>query len=202
MSSTFDFFTTRTNNVDLEDASKCYTSAPSGNPVVDEVMGRLRQARTDNATGLFICAIVAALAFAILWYTVNAMISLIKDWRSNFADTQGLSNHFDQDDVLYVSDTNEDDDLPPVPLTTAVGARMAKLAIEYAGYNNAMRGYADKRDEGPPDALIDQHILSRGDDDFRYPRQRRDDRVKFRKDFVEYDNVYKGGYVGLKKPSQ
>ena len=197
--STFDFFTARTNNTDL-DVTKCYTSAPSGNPVLDDVLGRLRTARSDNVVGLFICAIVVSIAFLILWYAVSSVISSLKDWKSHLVDGS-IPHEFDPDDEVYVEESNQEDDIPPVPSSAAVAAKMAQLAIEYAGYNDAMKRYSLKRNEGPPDALIDMHILSRGDDDFKYPRKRRDDRVKFRKHFVEYEKVYTGGYVGLKQPT-
>ena len=200
--STLDFYQTPTNNVHLEELEICYTSAPSGNPEIDRVLGLLSQAKINNTTGLIMCAIVAILAFVVVWYSVHSIITTILDWRSHFNNTRGISQDTNPDNVHYVDDNNEDDDLPPIPETTAVAAKMAKLAIQYSGYNNAMKRYVLKTNDGPPDALINKHILSRGDDDFRYPRQCRDDRVRFRKDMVSYDTVYKGGgYVGLSKPS-
>ena len=184
----------------LTDNAECYTSVPSGNPVIDDVVDRLRTSRNDNVMSLVICTLVAIIALWIIWYVVNSIITALKNWSSHFADTSNDLN-YNPDDVNYVEDSNDESDLPPVPTNTAVAAKMAKLAIEYAGYNDAMTRYSTKRNQGPPDALINQHILSRGDDNFKYPRQCRDGRVRFRKDFVEYDTIYKGGYVGLYKPS-
>jgi hypothetical protein len=200
--STLDFYQTPANNVNLTENNICYTSAPSGNPEIDRVLGLLKQAKLNNTSGLMMCAIVAFLAFLVVWYSVHSIITAILEWRSHFYDTQGISQDMNPDNVTYVEESNDDDDLPPIPETTAVAAKMAKLAIEYSGYNHAMKRYALKTNDGPPDDLINKHILSRGDDDFRYPRQCRDDRVRFRKDMVSYDTVYKGGgYVGLNKPT-
>lgn len=197
---TLNFYQTPANNVNLEEHQVCYTSAPVGNPEIDRVLGLLKQARSNNTTGLFMCALVAFLAFLVVWYSVQSIMASIANWRSHYFYNAANSFNLNPDDTNYIDD-NGDDDLPPVPETSAVAAKMAKLAIQYSGYNSAMKRYALKNNDAPPDDLIDKHILSRGDDDFRYPRQRRDDHVRFRKDMVSYDTVYKGGgYVGISNP--
>lgn len=197
--STLDFQFARVNGV-VDTAALCYGPAGSGSPDVDRVLSALRSARGDNMYAMYVCAGVAVVALLVVWYSVRTIVAVIQDWRSHFVNSPGVPKDLDPDNVAYMgeSGTAYDDDLPPEPEATAVAARVARLTFEYGAYNEAMKRYSANRGDLPDD-LIDRHILSRGDDDFRYPHQKRDDRIRFRKGEGRGDDlVYLGGGVGLR----
>lgn len=201
-----DFVATRPNSSAVNGvdrlAAACHGwSASSGSPEIDHALGLLRSARSHNFACVGMCAVIVAVSLAVVWFVASTLVDLFAEWRAHSYSPSSLRVVEDPDDVVYASRAEDvdSDGYPERTEAAAVASRNAVMSKRYWGYNQAMRRRAANRGDDAADDLVDGHVLSRDDDDFRYPRRPRDDRLRFRKGEGQ-DVVYIGGGVGLRSP--
>jgi hypothetical protein len=183
--------------------------ANADDPELALVINSLKSAIAKNLVGLGVCIVAVSLSALVLWFVGTTSFDLIMRWRSSYSKIAGSPGYalpsLDNDDVPIVENDDDygEDGLPQETSTRAIGARIAMLRDRYKGYNSAITRLSLQRDEGDSDDLVDERIMSRNDDDFRYPHRPRNERVKFRKGEgvgqVEFVTTGRA-YLGVRSP--
>jgi hypothetical protein len=181
----------------------CHSKTSGPNKDVVEKLLHIRAAISDNIIVLVVCAFVVACSVGIVVYCYSTLSGMFTEWRahqlSNGKAEKLVESARDPDDAVYRS-TNGYDDLPQSTEADAIAARMKSVVGLYGPYNQAMRARAANRGELPDD-LMDANILRRTDDDFRYPRRKKD-ALRFRPG-AGAQRVYASfaeGDIGLRDP--
>jgi hypothetical protein len=183
-------------------AGACH-GKPTGSASVELTLKHIRSAISDNVVVLAISAAIVSVSLGIVWFCYRTLSEMFAEWRKHqlTSSSEKIMSSTDADDAVYRSGgAGAFDDLPQTSEGIAIAARMKGIASLYTPYNDAMKARAANRDEIPDD-LIDQRIMTRSDDDFRYPR-RRPDRLRFRPG-AGAQKVYASfaeGDIGLRNP--
>jgi hypothetical protein len=171
--------------------------ATDGTATVKSVVSLVNAAISANWTVLALSGLLLGVALMVIWYAVHALYTAIRDWmnirarRSGGKASGGGSSTSSsggvsaaeraemQDDVVYSgAATAAGERRPPRAELAAVNQRVSDIQALYAPYNSAMVRYAQRHGRKADD-LMDQHIISRTDDNYTYRRRRRDD-LRFR----------------------
>jgi hypothetical protein len=144
------------------------------------VLDAVRTALGQNAAILAVSAVVVVIACVVLLAIARELWSVVSDWykrrsgwdlgplaKKPLPGRGGRRDPGADDDIEY---PDPDAGKPPEPPSGArIKARIAKLKALYAPYNKAITDYvAQTRGGALPDDLIDERVLSRADDDFKY----------------------------------
>lgn len=134
-----------------------------------DILRRVAQEIMNNMVvlllALAILALVAVLAIAI----VRMIVDTVRRHRlSVFAPAPGPSERAERnrDDVEYKGGRKVE--LPPEPEGPKIRAKLAEIKALYSSYNKAIATYAFGTKGREPDDIIDERVLSRKNDDFKY----------------------------------
>jgi hypothetical protein len=126
----------------------------------------------DNYICIGMLLLTMTIAGAIVTYVCKSITELYLQWRrlSKGALIVSRANSDSIDDIPSPKD--DVDDLPIVSSVHVARKRLAKLGTKYKSYNEAMKRYALARGELPDD-LIDNRVLSRDYDNYKYDSRAR-----------------------------
>lgn len=152
---------------------------------VDAHIYSLGSAIRANYMALFTCALILVAALLVSFMMLRLAVSLVSNYRAlvvQNAATPTTGTHTStspgaaatNDDVVYADEAADAATTSGLASNlqdsdnSRVKATLVTLKNKYAQYNAAMSDYATRVQYRTPDDLMDETILSRGNDDFRY----------------------------------
>lgn len=152
---------------------------------VDVHLSKISSTLNVNYIVLVMCGVLVLAGLLVTYIMVRMGISAVQSYYSLLgpvivtapAPTTGGGTDTD-DDLVYASDAADPTETAGTDPTLAsnlqssdnarILASISLLKGKYAQYNAAMTDYASRVQNRVPDDLMDETILSRGNDDFRY----------------------------------
>lgn len=145
----------------------------------DVHLSRISTTMNSNYVALVMCAVMALAALLVSYIMIRLGVSTVRTYYSLLgpappppAPTVPASN-LAHDDVVYADDADASVD-PTLASNlqssdnSRILASITRLKGKYAQYNTAMTDFAARVQNRVADDLMDESILSRGNDDFRY----------------------------------
>lgn len=147
----------------------------------DVTLRKLRSVINDNLVCLGLTGALVTVTLMVVAYVASSVYALVSTWRAGIASSRLSRERGEKvpkpasvnDDVVYrprrfapASRTGQG-----VPEATLVRNALKVLNTRYGAYNSAVKRYAvNRKDAEAADDLIDERVLSRGSDDYRYDR--------------------------------
>ncbi len=149
----------------------------------DVTLRQLRSVINDNLICLGLTGALVMVTVLVVAYVASAVYGLVSSWRAGVASSRLSRERGEKvpkpasvnDDVVYKPrrfvSAGSRAGQQGVPEATLVRNAIKTLNVRYGDYNSAVKRYAANRKDGEAaDDLIDERVLSRESDDYRYDR--------------------------------
>lgn len=142
----------------------------------DLFLGRIAAVIQTNMGVLLGCAVVVGISAMLIIVLVRFALDIVRAHRartfSTLKEKKEEKNKGTNDDIIYGTPDGLDSDLPGVPEATRILGSLAVIKAKYSGYNRAISTHLRKKGRSVDD-VIDQKIVDRREDDFKYEKKKR-----------------------------
>lgn len=128
----------------------------------------LRRTLNENYGQLALAGLATVGAVVVLVYLFSLGVEVTTNYYRFMVSRQDADVRAPKDDQVYPDATPGGDDVGPNREFGAIRSRIASLKGMYREYNKEMGSYARNILDRKPDDLIDERILAREHDDYKY----------------------------------
>ena len=137
----------------------------------DNLLKQLDMVVRENTMAITVCFLIIGISGVVIFFIGKMAWGVVRSHRQRVGKEEttvppGAGTGHD-DDIHYVAKDGMGADLPQEAEAARVGAKLARVAAQYSAYNRALSNKLKGRGKVPDD-LIDERILSRDEDDFKY----------------------------------